>query len=216
MAAKAKRSGMPEVESVWLDLPEGAAVFPWLNEPDTKYNPSGDYKTGVRVNGQIAAATVRELERIRDEYFAKIPSDVQGDYRTCPVANAELDDSGVETGSVIFNAKLHAKGENKTTGETWDQSPRLWDCDGKRVALTDSPIWSNSKLLLRVEARPYAMAPDKKRQVPGLVGVSLRLRDVLIVDLVTGGGGSSPFAQRDGYRRPASDGDTGAGEQTPF
>lgn len=207
---------MPDVESVWLDLPEGEAVYPWLNEPDTKYPPAR-YKTGVRVKGQQAAETVRELERIRDEYYAAIPPDVQADYKTVQVITVERDDNGQETGHVIFNAKLYAQGEDKKTGETWDQAPRLWDCNDppRRIALTDSPIWSKSVIALHVEARPYAMAPDKKREIPGTVGVSLRLRDVQVIELVTGGGGSSaPFAgRRGGYQRPASEGDK---DEVPF
>lgn len=188
-------------ESVFMDLPEGEAVFPWLNEADTKYNPTGDFKTGLRVPLNAALSTVRELERIRDTFYQNMSAKDQKAYHTVPVCTVELDDSGAETGNIIFNAKLHARGENKKTGETWDQAPKLWDCEGRRVAITEPPIWSGSVLALRVEARPYAMASSKT------VGVSLRLRDVQIIELVTGGGGASPFAPRDGYRRPASDGD---------
>lgn len=211
MAKKgSKANDLPQVESVYLELPEGEAVFPWLNEPDTKYNQEGDYKTGVRVVDTYAAAVVKELERIRDEYFDAMPDKYKtGDepYTKAAVVTVERDDSGNKTGSVIFNAKLKAKGEDKAAGETWEQAPKLWDSEGKRVALTDSPIWSKSRLVLRVEARPYAMASSKK------VGVSLRLRDVCIVELVTGGGASSPFAPRDGYKRPASEGDDQAGAE---
>lgn len=212
MAKKAsKAKDLPQVESVYMELPEGEAVFPHLNEPD-EFRGSLDFKTGLRVSRDAAASTVRELERIRDEYFAAMPDSYKtGDepFVTAPVVRNERDDAGELTGNVIFNAKLNAKGLNRQTGETWDQAPKLWDSEGKRVALTDPPVWSKSVLVLRVEARPYAMASTKK------VGVSLRLRDVMIVELVTGGsgGGSCPVAPRDGYKRPASEGDDQAGAE---
>lgn len=200
-------SKTPKTDNIYLDLPEGEAVYPWLNEPDTKYDVDGAYKTGLRVPGQAAAKVVQELERIRDDFYAAMNGKDQKTYKTVPVVVVEMDDSGAETGNVIFNAKLKAVGKSQESGETWTQEPRLWDCDGVRIALTDSPIWSKSRLVLRVEVRPYAMASSKT------VGVSLRLRDVQVIELVTGGGAASPFASRaGGYRRPASEGDQAGAE----
>lgn len=187
-------------EAIWIDLPEGLAVYPWLNEPDTKYNPTGDFKTGVSVPAAAAAATVRELERIRDEFYEALSPKDKKIYNKVDVVVIERDDAGEETGNILFNTKLHAVGENRVTGETWNQAPRLWDSEGNRVALTDSPIWSGSRIVCHVQVRPYAMASSKA------CGINLRLRDVQIVELVTGGGAKSPFAPKQGgYRRPASE-----------
>lgn len=184
-------------ESIYLDLPVGEAVFPWLSEPDTKFDPDGVFKTDLRVAAAAAAATVRQLEEIRDAHFAALSAKDQKTHGLAPVVSAELDDTGAETGNVLFRAKLNAKGHDPKTGETWDQSPRLWDSEGNRVE-PDIAVWGGSRLVLRVEVRPYAMPSTK------MVGVSLRLRDVQIVELVTGGKATSPFPNRTGgFRRPS-------------
>lgn len=189
-------SKQPKTESIYLELPEGEAVFPWLNTPDTKYNAEGKYKLDLRVPGAEAAASVRQLETIRDAFFAGLSAKDQKTHRTVAVAVAELDDSGAETGNILFRASLNAVGHNKETGETWTQAPRIWDSEGNRAQ--DVEVWGGSRLVLRVEVRPYAMGSTKT------VGVSLRLRDVQVVDLVTGKGASSPFASRTGgFKRPS-------------
>ncbi|WP_343698873.1 hypothetical protein [Caulobacter sp.] len=177
-----------------LMAPAGIAIWPKLNEPDTKFNAAGEFHTKVAYDADDAAVQdfVAKLEKIRDEFFdttvARLIEEKKAgkakNLKKLEVAKAELDEeTGDETGRLLINAKLKHKVTTKT-GKSWEQKPDFFNA--QKVVLKNPPkIGGGSKLRLAVEASPYL------RETDGVVGVSLRLKAVQIITLVSGGARSA-------------------------
>ena len=166
-----------------FNTPVGVAKYPHLNKPDTRFDDAGVYKCDVIVaaNGEGVQELVTYLEGIRDAKFDELDAKKQKTYTRAPVCEVELDDAGDETGNIVFKTKLNAVGQNKTTGDTWLNTPKLFDSTGNPLP-SDTAIWSGSKLIIAGKVMPYAMGSTK------LVGVSLKCDGVQVIELVSGGG----------------------------
>lgn len=171
--------------------PKGTTVYPKLNEPDTKYNPKGSYETKLTFDDANAGPVqdfVALAEKVRDEFFdelvARLTAEKKGaaakQLKKVDVLKAELDkETGEETGKVFIKAKMNATGERKD-GTKWSQKPIYFDARGKQ--LKNPPrIGGGSVVKLGVVIDPYVMESSKE------VGVTLRLKAVQIISLVTGG-----------------------------
>ena len=161
--------------------PVGVARYPHLNKPDTRFDDEGVYKVDLIVDADVARPLIEKLEAIRDEKFGELGPAQRKQYRKADVYEPEYDDAGDETGNVIFRTKLNAIGRSKNTGETWDNSPKLFDSKGNSLP-EDVQIWSGSKLIVAGKVMPYAMGSTKT------VGVSLKCDGVQVIELVSGGG----------------------------
>lgn len=172
--------------------PVGVAVYPHLTEPDSKFNSAGEYHTKLAVERDEATDLIEKLETIRDEFAETLDPKVRKAHKNvADVFEEELDDEGVETGRVIFKAKMTAHVKTKA-GKEWDQEPMIFDSANNRIEpIAGLKLWGGSQVRLQCEVVPYAMASTKT------IGVSLRLRAVQVVVLSSGGGGS-PFDEYDG------------------
>jgi len=187
-----------------LLTPALIAIWPKLNEPDTKFNAAGEFHTKGALDGDApeTQAFIAKLEKIRDEFFdatverltAEKKAGKAKNLKKLEVAKPELDEeTGDETGRLTINAKLKHKVTTKS-GKSWTQKPDFFNA--QRVSLKNPPkIGGGSKLKLFVEANPYL------RETDGVVGVSLRLKAVQIITLVSGGARSAEqygFGEEDG------------------
>lgn len=181
--------------------PVGEAVYPWITAPDTKHVKTGVYHCGIAIpkddlNGQ---AFIAQMEAIRDEFLASLPAakrasaivkniaEVQFTYPPKGASEIEIRDFvPVETGNIIIRFKLNKLVEKKagstTAGSTYEQSPIVVDAETGGVIT--SPIYAGSIIRIRGNVACYYTALTKQ------VGVSLRMKAVQVIDLVTGGGGS--------------------------
>lgn len=175
--------------------PIGVAVYPHLTRPDTKFNPQGEYKTKLRVAFDDARELIERLEKIRDEAYAQLDPVKRKKLKLAPVCETELDEEGEETGFVIFAAKMKAKVIPADGGKPWEQRPKLWDAKNNELNPEDINIWGGSKIRLSCEVVPFEMQQAKQ------FGVTLRLKQVQIIELVEGGGSESPFSTTDGYTK---------------
>ncbi len=66
-------------------------------------------------------------------------------------------------------------------GTTFEQAPIVVDVNGERV---EKPVYSDSIIKVKGQIVPYTNA------AAGIVGVTLRMKSVQVLDLVTGEGGS--------------------------
>ena len=171
----AKRPPLPK-----YNTPLGTARYPHLNKPDTRFDEEGVYKCDVIVPADEAAELIEYLEGIRDAKFDELDAKKKKTYSKAPVCEDELDDAGDETGNVIFKTKLNAVGKNAASGETWKNSPKLFDSAGNPLG-DDVQIWSGSKLIVAGKVMAYAMGSTKT------VGVSLKCDGVQVIELVSGG-----------------------------
>jgi hypothetical protein len=198
-----KREKLPR-----FTTPLATAVYPHLITPDTKFDADGVYKCDVKLTREEAQPFIDELEAIRDKFWDGLVAEdkkLARQYSKESVYTDELDDDGNETGMVIFKTKMKAKVTSKKTKKTYVSEPRLFDAANQRIH--PESVYGGSRVRVAGEVKPYKMDSTKK------VGVSLRLKDVQIVELVEGGGGGSPFGEvKGGYVAPkkaafADDGD---------
>ena len=181
--------------------PAGLAVFPWLNEPDTQHVKTGVFKVDVSVPFKEAGEAIAKLQGIRDAFIETLPVAKQRALTPVPVYKEELTRPeypenatdaekqairdafvGEPTGNVLFRFKMNRL-VTPQGGEAFEQSPVIVSADTGE-AITD-PVYAGSLIRAKGQVVPYTAAAS------GTVGVTLRLKAVQVIDLVTGSGGSS-------------------------
>jgi hypothetical protein len=176
-----------------FQTPVAELVYPWVNEPDTRYNPTGVFQTKFRLPFAQAQELIAQAERIRDAEFAKLDPQKAATYSkkdvyevvfTQPPADATDEEKASfipePTDEVEFKAKLNAVVTPKE-GDPFNQSVILIDKDEVPVTL---PVWGGTKGMLRGQLVPWGNAAQKQ------VGVTLRLKAIKVLELVTGEGSS--------------------------
>lgn len=171
--------------------PKGIAVYPKLNEPDTKYKKEGSYETKLAfedINDPAVQAFVAKVEKVRDEFFenkiAELKAEGKGaaarQLKKADILKPELDrETGDETGRYTIKASMKASGERQD-GKKWTQKPQYFAASG--AELKNPPTISGGSILkLGVAMDPYVIESSKE------VGVTLRLKAVQIINLVSGG-----------------------------
>ncbi len=180
---------------------EGTALWAKVFEPDTKFNPLGDFSINLQMPVADSVEMSEKLEEIVQVAFKEaIEKDprLKNTLSTQEVCQPVYDrDTGDDTGNVEFKFKLKAKVQ-KRDGTYYEQQPAV--LDSKKVPMSkDTLIGNGSKVKVAFEPVPYVMSSTKK------VGVSLRLKAVQVIDLVEyGNSATSVFDEEDGYVAPAS------------
>lgn len=178
---------MSSTKSFFLVSPVGVADYPYLNKPDTKFNATGVYHCKLVLDYDDAEAqefTSKLAEAADAEYQAavKAANGKRVKQADAPFYVAEY--QGRQ--AFIVKAKLNASGVNSKTKQPFTQAPRLFNADGSQLGENDL-IFSGSKVRLNIEVVPFTSASIGS-------GVSLRLRDVLVVERSKGNNaGGSPF-----------------------
>jgi len=179
----------------------GTAMWAKVFEPDTKFNPDGDYTINVQLSAADAAPMCEQLEAIVQAEFNKaVKADprLKNTLTTQDVCQPVYDrDTGDDTGNVEFKFKLKAKVQ-KRDGTYYEQQPAV--IDSKKVPMTnDILIGNGSRVKVAFEPIPYVMQTNKK------VGVALRLKAVQVIDLVEyGNSATSVFDEEDGFVAPSA------------
>lgn len=112
--------------------PTGTASFPYLKDPDTKFDAFGDYKVDLVVdpNDPEVKAYIDRLEQEFADW--KRESSEQGrnitEWNPIPV-KPHTDADGQETGKVIIKFKRKAGGISKKTQKQWKKPLPLFDAD---------------------------------------------------------------------------------------
>ena len=52
-----------------VTTPKGIAVWPWLNEPDRKFNANGEYKVNLQMAHEDAQPFIEKLQEIHKEHY---------------------------------------------------------------------------------------------------------------------------------------------------
>lgn len=184
---------MAKQKSPRIVTPKGIAVYPWLNKPDTKFSPDGDYKVTLKVAAEDAAPLMQELDGILQEYKAEASKRDPKIARMAinPPYEEEVDDQGILTGNYLFKFKQKAV-INMKDGRTVDVKIAM--LDASRTP-TDVLVGGGSEIKIAATVYPYAMNTTKT------VGLSLRPYAVQILKLVKVGGGAAAdvFEDEDGF-----------------
>ncbi len=178
---------------------EGTAQWAKVLEPDTKWNPLGDYSINLQMTQEEAAPMCEKLEQIVQEAFKKAVKEkppLKNSLTTQPVVSTVYDkDTGDDTGIQEFKFKLKAKVQRKD-GTYYEQAPAVLDAK-KQPLPKDMLIGNGSRVKVAFEPIPYVMQATKR------VGVSLRLKAVQVIDLVEyGNTAASVFDEEDGFIAP--------------
>jgi len=189
---------MRKRKHIKLTTPKGTAIYPWLNEPNRKFDQIGVYSVNLRMNGEDAAEFISAITKVRDEYHDEQTKEMKKKLKKADLPVMEVvDDQGEETGEVDLKIKLKAGYEYD--GKTITQRPTLIDAKQQPMA-NDILIGSGTTLRCGVEVAPW--------YVPTMgIGVSLRLRVAQIIDLVEFGGGgvaAYDFNNEEGFETVAA------------
>lgn len=176
---------------VAVTTPKGIAQYPWLNEPDTKFNTDGDYKTNLILEDTPEVRTMlTKLEQIREDFIAEWQSDPRNKGKK--FMEADLFDEN-EDGTITLKMKAKARITTRE-GQTVETKIPLFDAKNKLIF---DKIGSGSTIRVNFQPIPYYMASTK------MMGISYRIKAVQVIDLKMwdGDGDASKygFVEEDGY-----------------
>lgn len=177
-----------------ITTPKGTARYPKLDKPDTKFKPEGEYTCDLILSAEEAQPLIDQVTKLREDFYRETL--VKEKKKVLKKADltffkAETDDEGNETGRVIlkFKAKAAYKRDEKLIPV--GPIPRF-DAKGRP---TKADVWSGSQIKVAFEPNCWF--------TPALgVGISLRLKAVQVIELVTAGARDAKgygFGTEDGY-----------------
>ena len=147
---------------------KGRAVYPWLNQPDTKFHkPDGIYKCGLRVPGDQAKEIMEAAMILAKEALGK-----KADNARMPWERDE------ETGEIVFKTKSKYK-------------PKFHDSKGSVIPENSiPPMYGGSVLKLKGTMTPYDTGSNW--------GVTMNLTAVQIIEPVSQPQDSDGFDAEEG------------------
>ena len=160
--------------------PAGVALYPKLNEPDTKFKAEGQYSVKLRLSAEDAQELIDEIDSLADAAFEEALAEAKNERekkkikRADPAYSAEEDEDGKETGNFLFNFKMAASGVSKKTGKEWTRTCPVFDAKRKPIDLKTVQIGSGSVVKVAYVLSPFSTAIG--------VGVSLRLEAVQVLE----------------------------------
>lgn len=187
-----------------LTTPKGVAVYPHVNQPDTRFNKEGIYSIKLRLEGEEADQLVREIDaEMKASYQAavKTVADAAAKNKKKPAKVKQADppyQRDEDTGAVSFTFKMNATGKTKT-GEVFTRQPVIFDKYGKPVQ--GMKLGGGSTVRVSYDLFPFYTA------MVG-AGVSLRLAAVQVLKLVEFGADAGYY----GFEAEAEEGEV---EGTP-
>lgn len=185
---------------------KGKANWVKVFEPDTKFNPTGDYTIDViaPADDPATVAMCERLDGIVQEAFndeVKNKPQVKNTLSTRSSYKPEMHyETGEPTGNLVFKFKMKAE-VRKKDGTTFSQQPVVVDAKRQPVDRTVG-IGNGSVVKVAFDAAPYV--------VQGTAGVAMRLKAVQVIELIeySGTGGDSLFDEEDGFEGAATPADT--------
>lgn len=187
--------------------PRGIAVWPKLDEPDTKFEAEGVYTTKLKLSAEDAQPYVDLIDKLAADHLAACQKAESNPAKKKKLKltddmpyKPDLDKEGNETGDMILSFKMKASGVSKKTGKPWTRKPAAFDAKGR--PLTPVPkIGGGSTIKVSCIYEPWA-------NPKGEVGVSARLEAVQLIELRTFGDRSAAEhgfgEEEDGYEAEAA------------
>ena len=176
---------------VTFTTPKGTAQYPWLNEPDTKFNADGDFKTNLVLEDTPETRNLlAKLEQIREDFVSEWQDDPKNKGKK--FIEADLYDEN-EDGTITIKMKAKARITTRE-GQIIDVKIPLFDAKGKPM---NEKIGGGSTIKVNFQPQPYFMASSKT------MGISYRIKAVQVIDLQTFSGGADAgkygFGEEEGY-----------------
>ena len=170
---------MAKVNEKIVDVvtPVGESVFCKINGVVDDYMGQNKYTITIKLDDADAKALQQQLMDIwenSDTYDARTDEEKETDRPKFPL-----------TKSKEYGWQLKATTKTEFTdknGQVHENIIQLVD-GNKKPMDTKTQIWKGSKVALWLGARPY--------ETPTMYGVSLKLKGIQIIDLITGGSGGA-------------------------
>jgi hypothetical protein len=158
-----------------LNTPVGVAVYPRLNEPDYKFDPSGIFSVTLRVPAEAGQELKNTLDAKLDEWHTdQMKTRRKPNLKRAPLTvKPAIDEDGNETGEWDFKFSMKHNVTTQT-GKSWVQRPKLYDGQGK--GFVGPVVGGGSKLVVNFVPAPYFTAAMG-------CGLKLRLNAVQVVEL---------------------------------
>jgi hypothetical protein len=199
---------MAKQERLKITTPRGKAIYPWLNEPDRRFNAAGDYKITVRLNKEAEGVPelMEMLQTEHDAWIAECKNDLAKtakkgkpvELEVNPPWKEVLDDQDEPTGEIDIKFGMKATVEPKD-GKAFSQKPAL--CDAKKTPV-NVRVGGGSEVRVNGVTNRYYTAKAG-------AGISLWLKAVQILMLVAPGGSIDAFdTEDDGFTYEPSEGQT--------
>lgn len=171
-----------------ITTPKGVLVYPHLNKADTKFDTHGVWRANLRLTAQEAQGLMKTIDEAI-EANANEQTKIKG--KKVKIANPPYSED--EDGNFVFTFKLKASG-TRANGERWEQKPILYDAKGNVFMPNGKTIWGGTQAKIAFQLSPYFVSSIG-------AGVSLRLKAVQIIELVTGGAEASSygFSEEEGF-----------------
>lgn len=171
-----------------VTTPRGTFKYPRLIEPDTKFDADGVFKVTLILSEEDSEDLRATLDAAMEASFEQAKKDNPKKAKKIKMADApyseELDEDGNETGNWEFRFKLSAVGKDRKSGRTWKN--RVMIFDGKRTPIKKGiSVWGGTEGKVSFDISPFFT------DLIG-AGISLRLRAVQIIKLVSGGDSDDP------------------------
>jgi hypothetical protein len=188
------------------------AVFKYchLNKPDTRYKAEGEYSVNVLLDKDDPAvqnflekieAQVADQQRDAEEAFSSASPKQKAKWKkdgiTAPIIvdfyEDELTEEGEPTGNIIMKFKTKASFTDRKTGETVKKVVKLSDPKGQVIPHKKRPLVYAGTTGRVAFVIGYSFIAENAKSF-----MSFYLNEAQIVDLVSGGGGSSAFGAVEG------------------
>ena len=192
--------------------PVGKSQYSWLMKPDVKYNDNGVYKTNLLVPEEDAGDLAEMLNKIVDTEGLQLAKEAidslkqpgkqpkgqkrmsLAQYKAYMLETLEKvepaepnydNETGEETGEIVFKFKMNATFKDKKTGEIKELRPLIFDGAGKKITDKNLIVGFGSTIQVSYTYQVWYMAKDN------LYGVTLYMSAVQIISLAGGGAGAS-------------------------
>lgn len=199
-------SNPQKTPAIRVQTPFGIAAYPHLNKPD-EYKPKGstvakiEYKATIFMNmtDPGVAEFVQKVEDIAQDFFNQKTSEFKpkpGKKRPefklyTPIKREYAEDGETPTGRISVTAKMAASYTDKS-GVEIPMAPGLFDAAGNRIDPNKTAIWGGSEMRLQVKMVPFL------NDATGDAGATIKLEQVQIRKLRSGGSGQCAFGAVDG------------------
>jgi hypothetical protein len=173
--------------------PLGVAVFPNLNQPNTRFDPDGMFECKLRIIGEDAEKFEESLKEYYEEQVDKLKEDNKKS-KTYKMADLpieeETDEEGDPTGYYIVKMRTKAVREDPKTGEKKSKKITFKDAKGRECPGVE--VGGGS--VMRVACVPTVSAVAAQKSF----FLTLRPFAVQIKELVELGSGSYDFDELEG------------------
>lgn len=186
---------MQAVKAPRYTTPLGVAQYPWLVEPDTKFNPDGDYKVNMLFgdkDNEHLKFILKDLNSILEEYYQGIITDPKYAKVASKIQKSDIFEEDTD-GNIVM--KFKQKAILKSIKGTHEVKIPLFDSKGK--PLSNIKLGGGSKIKLCFSVAPYYVPSTR------MCGLSLRPVAVQVIELKEWAEGGTMqaygFKDEDGY-----------------